>query len=167
MFFISYGTRTGPVRDPQGCRTAALRTRKAINTTRIGKTPARASYLALRGPYGPLTGPAGAVHGLFTISKSVRARKLIMHTLKLYGPVRGGKIRTAPHGVRAGPVSGRTIFVQNSPGTARTGPGSVMWLRHYAACAVHCVPLILLTGQRIYSWARGHSHCNQESHRWR
>ena len=46
------------------------------------------------------------------------------------GPVRGGKIRMAPHGVRAGPVSGRTIFVQNSPGTARTGPGSVMWLRH-------------------------------------
>ena len=31
---------------------------------------------------------------------------------------------------RASPMSGRTIFVQNSPGTARTGPGSVMWLRH-------------------------------------
>ena len=27
-------------------------------------------------------------------------------------------------------MNGRTIFVQNSPGTARTGPGSVMWLRH-------------------------------------
>ena len=50
MFFISYGTRTGPVRDPQGCRTAALRTRKGIDTTRIGKTPARVSYLAVRGP---------------------------------------------------------------------------------------------------------------------
>ena len=72
MFFISYGTRTGPVRDPQRCRTAALRRRKGIDTTRIGKTPARASYLAVRGPYGPLTGPAGAVRGLFTISKPVR-----------------------------------------------------------------------------------------------
>ena len=46
------------------------------------------------------------------------------------GSVRGGKMRTAPHGARAGPVSGRTIFVQNSPGTARTEPGSVMWLGH-------------------------------------
>ena len=35
------------------------------------------------------------------------------------GPVRGGKIRTAP--ARAGPVSGRTIFVQNSPWTAHNG----------------------------------------------
>ena len=43
------------------------------------------------------------------------------------GPVRGGKIRTAPHEARAGPVSGRTIFLQNNPGTARDqrvrGPG--------------------------------------------
>ena len=29
-----------------------------------------------------------------------------------------------------GPVCGRRIFVQNSPGTARTGPGGVMWLGH-------------------------------------
>ena len=41
-----------------------------------------------------------------------------MHALKLYGP-RTGRPRTAPHGARAGPASGRTIFVQNSPGTAR------------------------------------------------
>ena len=56
-----------------------------------------------------------------------------MHALKLYGPRTGGKIRTAPHGARAGPVSGRKIFVQNNPGTARTGPGIVMWLRHEKA----------------------------------
>ena len=62
MFFISNGTRTGPVRDPQGCR-------KGIDTTIIGQNPARASYLALRGPHGPLTVPVWAVHGLFTISK--------------------------------------------------------------------------------------------------
>ena len=52
---------TGPVRDPQGCRTAAVRTRKGIDTIRIGKTPARASYLAVRGPYGPRTGCSRAV----------------------------------------------------------------------------------------------------------
>ena len=61
MFFISYGTRTGPVRDPQGRRTIPLRTRKGIDIARIEKNPARASYLAVRGPYGPLTGPTRAV----------------------------------------------------------------------------------------------------------
>ena len=53
---------TGPVRDPQGYRTAHLRTRKGIDTTIIGKNPARASYLAVRGPYGPLTGCSRAVY---------------------------------------------------------------------------------------------------------
>ena len=73
MFFISYGTHTGPVRDPQGRRrTTSLRTRKGIDTARIDKNPARASYLAVWGPYGPLTVPARAVHGLFRISKSIR-----------------------------------------------------------------------------------------------
>ena len=61
MFFMSYGTRTGPVRDTQGCHTAPLRTRKGIDTTRIGENPARASYFAVR-----------AVHGLFKISEPVR-----------------------------------------------------------------------------------------------
>ena len=48
-----------------------------------------------------------------------------------------GCLRRAPYGrqnsygPRTGPVSGRTIFVQNSPGTVRTGPGSMMWLGHY------------------------------------
>ena len=46
------------------------------------------------------------------------------------GPVQGGKIRTALHGARMGPVRGRTIFAQNSHGTARTGPGSMMWLMY-------------------------------------
>ena len=30
----------------------------------------------------------------------------------------------APHGAPVGPVSGRTIFVQNSPGTTREQPGN-------------------------------------------
>ena len=60
---------TGPVRDPQGCRTAPLRTRKGIHAAIIGKNPTRALYLAVRGPYGPLTVLARGVHGLFAISK--------------------------------------------------------------------------------------------------
>ena len=61
MFFIPYGTRTGPMRDPLGCRTESLRRRKGIGTTRICKIPARASYVAMRGPHGSLTVPARAV----------------------------------------------------------------------------------------------------------
>ena len=61
MFFISYGTRTGPVRDPKGCRTAPLRTREGIGTTRIGKNPTRASYFVVRDPYGSRTGCSRAV----------------------------------------------------------------------------------------------------------
>ena len=72
MFFISYGTRMGPVRDPQGCRTAPLRTRKGIDKTRIGKNPARVWYFAVRAPCGPSTVPARAVHRLCKISKPVR-----------------------------------------------------------------------------------------------
>ena len=66
MLFIFYGTHTRPVRDPQGCRTAPLRTRKGIDTTIIGKNPARASYLAVRAPHGPRTGCSRAVYNLKT-----------------------------------------------------------------------------------------------------
>ena len=55
------------------------------------------------------------------------------------GPVREDKIRTAPYRAHAGPVSGRTINVQNSPGTAGTGPGSVMRLRHQLIQTWWCI----------------------------
>ena len=58
FFFMPYGPHTGPVQDLQGCCTAPLWTRKAIDTTRICKNLARASYVA--------------VHGLFMTSKTVR-----------------------------------------------------------------------------------------------
>ena len=62
MFFISYGTHTGPMRDLQGCRSAPLGTHKGIGTTKNCKYPVWASYVAVRGPCGPLRSP----HGLFT-----------------------------------------------------------------------------------------------------
>ena len=68
MFFISYGTRTGPVWDSQWCCTVLLRTRRGIDTTRICKNPARASYVAVRAP----CGSARAVRGLFMVSESLR-----------------------------------------------------------------------------------------------
>ena len=49
-----FSNPTGPVRDPQGRPTTLLRTRKGFDTTRIDKNLARVSYLAVRGPYGPL-----------------------------------------------------------------------------------------------------------------
>ena len=72
MFFISNGAYTVPVQDPQGCRTTPLHTLKAIDTTRIYKNPARALLVVVRGPYRPLTAPAWAVHGLYTISKPIQ-----------------------------------------------------------------------------------------------
>ena len=136
MFFISYGTRTGPVRDPQGCRTAPLRTCKGIDTTRIGKNPARASYFAVRGRTGPVRGPHGLFTGCLKSLNPYGARKLIMHALKLYGPRTG---RQNSYGAARGPCGPREWTYDfcskqpvNSPGTARTGPGSVMWLRHNA-----------------------------------
>ena len=120
MFFTPYGIRTGPVRNPQGCRAAPLRARKGIDTTIICKNPTRASYVAVRAPHGLFT-------GCLSFLNPYGARKLLMHALKtLRAPY--GKAKFVRR--RTGPVSGRTIFAQNSPGTTRTGPGSVMWLGH-------------------------------------
>ena len=63
LSLISCGTRTEPVRDAQVCRTAPLRTRKKIDTTRICKNLAQESYVAVRDPYGPLAVLIPAVHG--------------------------------------------------------------------------------------------------------
>ena len=70
VFHIPRGpcvTRKGAVRRPYGHVIT-----NGIDTTTIGKNPARASYLGVRGQYGPLTVPARAVHRLFTFSKPVR-----------------------------------------------------------------------------------------------
>ena len=66
MFFISYGTRTGPMLDPQGRSTTPLQKRKGIDTTKIDKSHARASYLAVRGLYGPRMGCSQAVQYIKT-----------------------------------------------------------------------------------------------------
>ena len=130
MFLISYGTRTGPMWDPQGCRTPDLRTRKGIDTTRIGKTPTRRRIWPYRARTGPLRAPQGLFTGCLQSLNLYGARKLIMHASKLYGP-RTGRLNS--YGAARGSCGRREWtydFVQNSPGTARTGPGSVMWLRH-------------------------------------
>ena len=84
-----YGARAGPARVP----TAPLRTRKGINTTRIGKNPARASYFAVRSPHGLFT-------GCLKYLNPYGARKLLMHALKLYGPRTG---RQNSYGAAHGP----------------------------------------------------------------
>ena len=122
-FFISYGTHTGPVQDPQGCRTAPLRTRKGIDTTRCGKHPARASYFAVRFPHGLFT-------GCLKFLNPHEARKLIMHASKLYGPRKG---RQNSYGAARGPCGPREWtydFCSKQPVNSPYGPRSVMWLRH-------------------------------------
>ena len=79
-----HGHRTGPQENLQ-CfwyPTGLVRDRKGTVRHRYGHVMelippewhnhARASYLAVRAPYGPLTVPVRAVHGLFRISKPVR-----------------------------------------------------------------------------------------------
>ena len=124
--------------DPQGCRTAPLWTRKRIDTNRIGKNPARASYLA-----------AQSLHRLFTgclwFLNLYGARKLIMHALKLYGPRTG---RQNSYGAARG-LCGLYEWRYDSLGTARMGPRSVMWLRHYSA-----LDQVMVRWQAI-CWTRG------------
>ena len=116
MFFISYGTRTGarawPARVPYGALTD---TQENWHNQNWQKSRTGVVF----GRTGPARSPYGPPHGLFTgclrYLNPYGAHKLIMHALKLYGPRTGGQ---NPHGARAGPLNGRTIFVQNSPGTA-------------------------------------------------
>ena len=118
MFFISYRTRTGPVRDPQGCRTTPLWTRKGIDTTIIGKNPAWASYLAVRGRTGPLRFPHGLFTGWLQSLNLDGARKLIMLALKLYGPRTG---RQNSYGAARGPCGLRECtygFCSKQPGNS-------------------------------------------------
>ena len=117
---------TGPVRGPCGTRNGAVwhpywHVRELTQAEFADIPHGRRTW-----PHGARAAPLWSPHGLFKgclLSLSpYGARKNIMHALKnCTGPVRRGKIRTAPHGARASPVSGRTIFVQNSPGTVRTG----------------------------------------------
>ena len=133
----THGPRAGPVRHPCGTYKG---TWEFVNDRMYVCQPARVPYGFITGsqgvyaaknckiPHGcgmcsyvACTGPALAFTGRLSSQNPYGARKLIMHALKLYGSL-------------TGPVSGRTIFAQNSlgnsSGTTCTGPGSVMWLRH-------------------------------------
>ena len=70
----------------------------------ICKNHARVSYVAVRGPYGPPTGPAWVVHGLFIISKPVRgpwAYNACIKTLRApYGRANSYGAARDPHGTR-------------------------------------------------------------------
>ena len=107
-----HGSRAGPVRG----RTAPLRTRKGTDATKVDGWRIW--------PYGARTDPLRSPHGLFTGC----LRSLNPHRArKLYGPRTGRHNSYASHRARAGPVSGRTIFVQNNPRAGREqllrGPG--------------------------------------------
>ena len=60
-----------------------------------------------------------------------------MNALKLYGTRAGRQSSYGAARGLTGPVSGRSIFVQNSSGTAHAGPGSVMWLGYYHSPFLH------------------------------
>ena len=117
--------RARPARVPYGALTDTWENWHNQNWQKSGTGVVFDRTGPVRAPYGP----RWDVHGLFTISKPVRGPWAYNACIKLYGPVRGGNIRTKPHGARAGPVSGRTILVQNRPGTGREQPirGPGVW----------------------------------------
>ena len=118
---------TGPVRGPCGTRKGAIRRpyghARELTQPELGKIPHGRRIL----PYGLFTGCLKYLNPYW-------ARKLIMHALKLYGPRTG---RQNSYGAARGPCGPHEWTYDfcskqpvNSPGTARRGPGSVMWLRH-------------------------------------
>ena len=140
----SYGPRTGIfnvfhiLRDPYGARAGPARVPYGALTDTQGNWHNQNWQKSRTGVVFCRTGPVRGPHGLFTgCLKSLNpygARKLIMHALKLYGPRTG---RQNSYGAARGPCGPREWTYDfcskqpvNSPGTARTGPGSVMWLRH-------------------------------------
>ena len=89
--------------------------------------------------YEPRTGICEALHILSgPLRDRQGCRTAPLRTRKGIETIRILKIpqgrRMWPHGARMGLVSGRTIFLSkqpmNTPGTARSGPGIVMWLGH-------------------------------------
>ena len=125
-----YGARAWPARVPYDTFTYIYGKWHNQNLQKFNKGLA----CGRTGPYGPLV----VTHGLFTgclwYLNPYGARKLIMHALKLYG------LRTErqnSYGAVQGAYGPREWTYDfcskqhgNSTGTARTGPGSVMWLRH-------------------------------------
>ena len=117
------GTRKGAVRQPYGHV-------REFTQPELAKIP----YGRRIWPYGPLTAPHGLFTGCLRFINPYGARKLILHALKLYGSRTGRQNSYGAARGQCGPREWTYDFCSkqpgNSPGTARTGPESVMWLRH-------------------------------------
>ena len=117
VIFSAFHILRVPHGDPQVCHTAALWTRKGIETN-------QKLWKSHTGVVCSRTGPVRSSHGLFMgclrYLNPYAAHKLRMHALKYYGPRTG---RQNSYGATRGPcVSGRTVFVQNGHWTAREQP---------------------------------------------
>ena len=112
---------TGPIRGPCGtCKGAARQPYghvRELTQPELAKLPHGRRIW----PYGVRTGPAGAVHGLFAISKPVRARKLIMHALELYGPRTGRQNSYGAAPGPCGPCEWTYDFCSKQPGNSPYG----------------------------------------------
>ena len=106
-----YGARTGPARVPYGTRKGAVwhpcgqvreLTQPELAKPRTG---------VVFGLMEPVRSPHGLFTGWLQYQNPYGVRKLIMHALKLYGPRTGRQNSYGAARARAGPVSGRTIFV--------------------------------------------------------
>ena len=110
----------GACGDPQGCRTTPLRTRKGIDASRMDKIR-HGPYFAVSGPYGPLRSPRGLFTSWLGYQNPYGARKLIMHTFKLYGPRTGRQNSYGTARVPCGPREWTYDFCSKQPGNTPYG----------------------------------------------
>ena len=129
MFSISYGTRTGPCGTRNGAARHPYGHVRELIQSKLTKIPHGRRIW----PYGARTGPLRSPHGLLTdclgYQNPYGTRKLTMHALKVDGPARGGKIRTAPCGQREWTYD----FCSNQPGNTRQTISILQKLQHIFA----------------------------------
>ena len=134
MFFISYGTCTRPCGTRKGAVRQPYGHVRELTPPELAKLPHGCRIWPYGARTGPLRAPQGLFKGCLQYLNPYGTRKLIMHALNFYGPRTGRQNSSGAARGPCGPCEWTYDFCSkqsgNSPGTARTGPGSVMWLRH-------------------------------------
>ena len=117
MFFISYGTRTGPCGTRSGAARYPYGHVKELTQPEFAKIPPGRRMWA----YGPLVVPHGLFMGCLWSLNPYGAHNLIMHTLKLYGPCTGRQNSYGATRVSYGPREWTYDFCSKQPGNSPYG----------------------------------------------
>ena len=117
MFFVSYGTRTGPCGTRKGAERQSYGHVREFTPPELAKLPHGRRIWS----YGAVRAPQVLFTGCLQSLNPYGARKLIMHALKLYGPRTG---RQNSYGAVRGPCGPREWtydFCSKQPGNSLYG----------------------------------------------